>query len=163
MNINSSQVKRMKKIKTRLQAIQTLIKNQEIEDQETLVDLLEKEYNIETNQSIISRDLRALGVVKRSIGNRQLYETGTIDVSKEILRLCIVTVEHNEVMIIIKTLPGLAAFVADYLDVQKNSGILGTLSGENVVFIIPESIKNIKKTFKIICTHVYFKQKSQKE
>ena len=55
-------------------------------------------------------------------------------------------------MIIVKTLPGLADYVGDYLDGQENSGILATLAGENVVFITPWSVQNIEHAFQQVCS-----------
>ena len=55
--------------------------------------------------------------------------------------------QHNEAMIVIKTVAGTAALVADFFDAQSDIGILATLSGENVVFVAPVSVKNIETLF----------------
>ena len=60
---------------TRQQAIKDLITRFSVENQEMLVSLLKKEHNIETNQSIVSRDLRELKVSKRQVKNALIYET----------------------------------------------------------------------------------------
>ncbi len=146
-------------VNTRQAAIKELIKNNAIEDQQTLVQLIKQRYGVKTNQSIVSRDLRSLGINKYKAGNKTIYELNEIDASKEILRLAIVDVHHNESLIIIKTLPGLAAFVGDYLDMNNKIDILGTIAGENTVFVAPTTIKNIRHTFKKICTLLYVKNK----
>ena len=69
-----------------------------------------------------------------------------------------VDIVHNESTIIIKTLPGLAAFVGDFLDMHDKLGILGTIAGENTVFIAPQSTKNIATTFNEICKILYVKK-----
>jgi transcriptional regulator of arginine metabolism len=142
---------------TRKAAIKDLIKRYPVENQEALVALLKKEYDIETNQSIVSRDLRELEVVKHSVKGRMIYELKEIDATREILRLGVLDVAHNESMIVVKTLAGLSAFVGDYLDQQTDIGILATLAGENVVFVMPHSTEHIREVFEATCQCVYFK------
>jgi len=146
------------KVSLRHMAIKKLIKKHLIEDQKTLVELLKEYYDIDTTQSIVSRDLADLGVGKHKVNNIMVYEHKEIDVSKEILRLAISNIKHNESLVVINTLPGLAAFVGDYLDKTQDIGSLGCISGENVVFVTPESIKDIEAFFERICTLVYFKR-----
>jgi transcriptional regulator of arginine metabolism len=151
------------KLIARKEAIQELIKELPIENQETIVELLKEKYGITTNQSIVSRDLRELNVTKRKFKDALIYELQELNVHKEILRLGVVDVLHNETMIVIKTLPGLAAFVGDYLDAFEGIDLLATLAGENIVFVTPLSIKNIDKVFEAICKIVHFKPLSKKD
>jgi arginine repressor len=131
--------------------IKSLIRNEEIEDQETLVNLLETKFNLETNQAVISRDLKELKIHKRSIGKKYIYELPQDNAKKEIIKLSINTIVHNEYLIIVNCAPGIADVIGDYLDEHKELGILGTLAGETVVFITPKSISHIKQTYKDIC------------
>lgn len=137
-------MKKMSKTALRQAAIKELVAGHAIADQHTLVEMMKSQYNIETNQSILSRDLRALGISKRKVKDVMLYDVLAIDASQEILRLAVVDVISNEAMIIIKTVPGLASFVADYLDMKEDPSIAGTLAGENSIFVAPASTKNIK-------------------
>lgn len=141
----------------RKEAIKELIKRFPIENQETLVSLLKEEHDIDTNQSIISRDLKELGVIKHRIQGSMVYDLDNKDISKEILRLGITNVTHNEAMIAIATLPGMAAFVGDYLDNHPEAGVLATLAGENVVLVVPTTIKNIEEIFEKICMLLHVK------
>ena len=126
----------------RRKAIRELIKVNPIENQATLVQLLKEKYGIETNQSIVSRDLNDMEVSKHKYKDTMIYETKEVDVSKEILRLGIINIEHNEHLIVVTVLPGLAAFVGDYLDAEKEQlNVLGTIAGENMIFIAPKTIK----------------------
>lgn len=145
------------KIVVRKEAIQELINSFPVENQEMLVELLKEKYGIATNQSIVSRDLRELDVTKRKLKDKMVYELQELDVKKEILRLGVTSVVRNEVLIVIKTLPGLASFVGDFLDAQESTGILATLAGENVVFVTPQSIKNIDEVFITVCQLMHFK------
>ena len=150
------------KTRRRRQAIKELIENNSIEDQTTLVAMIKKTYKIDANQSIICKDLRALGISKQKSNHAMIYELPTTDPSREILHLAVVDITHNESLIIIKTLPGLAAFVADFLDMQENSPILGTIAGENTIFITPITTTEIKITFNWIRTLLYIKEVPQK-
>lgn len=146
---------------TRQQAIQQLVKKNSVSDQNQLVALLLDDYGIETNQAVVSRDLRKLGVVKKIINGLLVYEMPDVDVTTEILRLALVDITHNETMIVIKTHPALADFVGDYIDQHSDLEILGCISGENTVFVTPFSIKNISKTYEAICEKFQFKKKKK--
>lgn len=143
----------------RQEAIRTLVKKMAIADQNQLVELLEKHYGIETNQAVVSRDLRKLGVVKKTVQGELVYELPDIDVETEILRLALVDISHNESMIVIKTHPALADFVGDCVDQYTDLDVLGCLSGENVVFVAPKSVKSIGKTCAALCAKFNFKKK----
>ena len=148
------------KVQKRQQAIKELIKSQHIDSQESLVALLSKKYSIATTQSIVSRDLYELGVGKQKYQDTMVYELNEQDASKEILRLGIVNLEHNESLIVITVLPGLAAFVGDYIDVHSTEAeVMGTIAGENMLFVTPRSIRCIDTTFKKLCQLLYFKPK----
>lgn len=144
----------------RQDAIVDLLKKVAVFDQNQIVELLKKHYGIETNQVTISRDLRKLGVVKQLINDALIYNLPKTDVKAEILRLALVDISYNEVMIVIKTHPGLAAFVGDYIDQNQELEVLGSLAGENVVFVVPKSIKKIKNIYDALCENLNFKKKS---
>ncbi len=152
-----------KKINKRHTAIKELIASDAIEDQQTLVTLLQNRHGLSANQSIISRDLRALGVNKRKINNKMIYELQTNDASREILQLAVIDILHNESLIVVHTLPGLGAFVADFLDMHHDCGILGTIAGENTIFVTPTKIKNIKQIMQKIRTLLYIKTNTVKD
>ena len=134
-----------KKLSKRKQAVQDLVKTQAITDQAELLDLLQTQYNIQTNQAAISRDLRSLGIFKQVRQGQAVYELPQIDVVGEIMRYAVKSINYNEVMIIINTVSGTADVVGDFVDAQDDLPVLGTLAGENVVFVTPVSIKNIKE------------------
>lgn len=134
----------------RQEAIEELVQNNIIEDQEELIELLDKKYNIKTNQAAMSRDLRRLGVFKRIRGNVYAYALPSSDIIIEILQHVIRSIEHNESLIVVHTLPGTAAMVGDFLDAQEDLNIIGTLAGENIVFIAPTSVHDIAHIIEIL-------------
>lgn len=124
-------------------AIRELVQSQAVGDQAALLELLHTVYGIQTNQAAISRDLRSLGIVKRARGGSFVYELPTVDVVMEILGYAVKSIRHNEVMVVVNTVPGTAAFVGDFLDGQKDLKILGTLAGENTVVVMPQSVNDL--------------------
>lgn len=143
---------------TRQEAIKELLNETLISDQKTLVELLKKKFGIETNQSVLSRDLRKLGVVKKEIQHGLFYILPDFDVKVELLKLAIIEIKYNETMIVITTQPGLAAFVGDYIDQEAHLDLLGCLAGENVVFVACPSIKNIQETYELLCQKLHVKK-----
>lgn len=137
--------------KKRHTALKHLVSNFQISDQDHLVALLAEHHAINTNQSIISRDLRELGIGKKIKNQDAYYSLPTTDSTQELLAKAVLEVCHNESMIVVHTLNGLADFVGDYLDNQESDAILGTLAGENSLFIAPSSTKNIQAHFEKIC------------
>jgi len=149
---------RKKVIISRRDAVKQLINTHEIEDQATLIELMNKYYGIETNQPAISRDLHELGVRKGMVDGKLIYEIPDSNVEHELLKLAIIDVVHNESMIVVKTVNGLAAFVGDVLDRHEDLGLLGTLAGENMVFVSPVSVKQIEEIFDKTCEALCFKK-----
>lgn len=149
------------KVTYRHYAITELINSHAIENQQQLLTLLKDVYDIETNQSIISRDLMSLGILKQPYKNKIIYEMPDKSTSREILRLGVHSVVRNETLIIINTLRGLPPFIGDYLDQQKDLGILGTLAGENVVFVAPTSTKNITDVYDKVCQALFYKREEE--
>lgn len=143
---------------SRQAAIQELVKKRTVSDQKQLVELLWEHYKIETNQAVVSRDLRKLGMIKKMVNGALIYELPDVDVSAELLRLALIDINYNESMIVIKTYPALAGFVGDCLDQLEDLEILGCLAGENAVFVTPKSTKHIQKTYEKICDKFHFKK-----
>lgn len=145
-------------IEERQNAIKELVQTRSVADQNQLVELLKKHYGIIANQAVVSRDLRRLGIIKKIVNGTFSYEMPNLDVNAEILKLALIDIEYNEAMIVIKTYPALADFVGDCIDQYDDLDILGCLSGENVVFVTPRTIKNIRKIFEKLCARLHFKK-----
>lgn len=143
----------------RQEAIKKLLSEMLISDQKTLIETLSKKFGIKTSQSALSRDFRNLGVIKKEINNEIYYTLPNFNLTEELIRLAVIEIKYNEIMIVIKTHPGLASFVGDYIDQKANQDILGCLAGENVVFIACHSIKNIQETYDVICRKLHSKKK----
>jgi transcriptional regulator of arginine metabolism len=142
----------------REEAICELIKKERITDQKMLAERLKSVFGIQTNQVTVSRDLRKLGVSKKIVQGQSVYELPEKDVRLELLSLAFLSIAHNGMMIVIKTHPGLAAFVGDCLDQEEDLGVLGCLAGENVVFVVPGKGVDIESVCMKICERFGVKQ-----
>jgi transcriptional regulator of arginine metabolism len=113
--------------------------------QEELCQALE-DRGVHANQSTVSRALRKLGAVKAMDATGVVYRmpkaikktsfSGSIG---DLVR----SIEHNESMIVVGTVVGSASFVAEFLDTSNIDGVLGTIAGDDTIFIVPKSINNI--------------------
>lgn len=149
-------------VKGRYEKILEIIQDELIDGQQTLVKRLEERYGIKTNQVQVSRDLKRLGILKRMIGEKVAYAVPDVDPILEILRLAIVDVVCNESQIVIRTVPALADFVGDFLDAEEDLPILGTLSGENTLFVAPKSVQKIKETCEQVKKALHFVKDKKK-
>jgi transcriptional regulator of arginine metabolism len=53
-------------------------------------------------------------------------------------------------MIVIKTLPGRAQGVAEIIDSKRHPSVLGTLAGDNTIFVTPASVTKVDEVLKLI-------------
>ncbi|MCX6994525.1 MAG: hypothetical protein NTY13_01620 [Chlamydiae bacterium] len=126
----------------RQRAILDCIRKHPISDQQMLVTLLEIA-GFSTNQVTISRDLRRLGIIKKEIKGRQIYEISSSNINEELLKMAVINISYNENLIAITTRQGLAPFIGDYIDALKTIPLLGCISGENMIFVAPKSVKDL--------------------
>ncbi len=121
-----------------------LISTKEIETQQQLADLLNAEgFNV--TQATVSRDIKSLMLIKQNKNGKSCYALPVETVStpsekfKKIIKDTVVSIDSAENMIVIKTLSGCAGPTAEAIDLQNNSNILGTLAGENTIFVVAKS------------------------
>lgn len=128
-----------------LQTIQNLLENAAIETQEEMCKALAKQ-GIEVNQAMVSRILHKLGAIKMNEGDKVVYRLPNefaLVTPKNSLNQLILSIDNNENLIVINTAPGSAQLVASLLDQHKQLGILGTVAGDNTIFIAPKNSKEI--------------------
>lgn len=133
----------MKERINRLTVVRETIKKNKIDSQETLLQLL-KDKGYEVTQATLSRDLKTLKVGKISDGWSgyfySLPENELItDTKKDYIqdvRRGIVSIEFSGNIGVIKTRPGHANSVCVALDVLGLPEILGTLAGDDTIFLI---------------------------
>jgi transcriptional regulator of arginine metabolism len=133
-------------------AIKEIIATKEIASQEELAkELLRKGF--EVNQATLSRDMKELGIAKVITADGvwyQLQPDNEAQRLKMLLSYEIETIQSNDCMVIIKTLRGRASGVAEILDQLEIPDILGTIAGDDTIFIAPTSSKKIPTIVKRI-------------
>ncbi|MCU7495761.1 MAG: arginine repressor [Ignavibacteria bacterium] len=141
----SAKLKRQNRIKE-------ILNNKFISNHEDMLKLLLKE-DINITQATLSRDFAELGVIRTFTDQGTRYVLNLYESGKQIARLIgfeILSVEHNESMIVIRTLAGRAQGVAHYIDRLNRVEILGTVGGDDTVIVIPNSHKNVDKVVALI-------------
>lgn len=133
----------MRERHNRLAVIKELIKNNRIDNQDTLLEMLKAEgYTV--TQATLSRDLKMLKVGKISDGWSGYYyslpENDLISESEKSyiqdVRRGILSIEFSGNIGVIKTRPGHANSVGIALDVLAIPEILGTVAGDDTIFVI---------------------------
>lgn len=128
---------------SRLFAIRQIINSRPVSSQEELRLLLE-EQGIESTQTTLSRDMKELGVARVHTPSGTRYALDAATEQNRLARLIgyeIESIHHNESIVVVKTLPGRAQGVAEIIDRLRIEGVMGTLAGDNTVFIAPASVK----------------------
>ena len=114
--------------------------------------LIKQGYDV--NQSTISRGLRKIGAVKMTneLGQSvyHLPKESAPPTAMRQLHDLIISIEHNESLIVIRTSPGSASLIARVLDHHKPCGILGSVAGDDTILVVPHSIKKISRTMEEI-------------
>lgn len=131
-------------MKSKRQAkIMEIISTTNVETQEQLLQELQ-EAGFTSTQATISRDIKELRIVKEltSFGTYR-YTTAAREVPNSfsgrlnsIFRECVTNFDYAQNIIVIHTLPGLANAAASALDAMNMSVVLGTIAGDDTVFIV---------------------------
>ena len=123
--------------------IMEIISNRNVETQEQLLAELQGA-GFRSTQATISRDIKELRIVKEltSFGTYRYTaasdEVGGTFSSKlnTIFRECITSFDYAQNIVVIRTLPGLASAAASAVDAMNMSVIVGTIAGDDTVFIV---------------------------
>ncbi|WP_286233632.1 transcriptional regulator ArgR [Thalassotalea sediminis] len=140
-----------KKQEALVSAFKDLLKQEQFGSQGDIVEALKSLGFDNISQSKVSRMLSKFGAVRtRNARQDMVYclpaELG-VPTAKSPLRQLVIDIENNEMMIIIRTSPGAAQLIARLLDsLSKSDGVLGTIAGDDTIFIAPTSVKEIKQT-----------------
>jgi len=120
-----------------------IISTTNVETQEQLLQELQHA-GFTSTQATISRDIKELRIVKEltSFGTYR-YTTAAKELPSTfssrlntIFRECVTGFDYAQNMIVIHTLPGLANAAASALDAMNMSVVLGTIAGDDTVFIV---------------------------
>ena len=120
-----------------------IISTTNVETQERLLQELE-DAGFHSTQATISRDIKDLRIVKEltSLGTYR-YTTSAKEVPatfssrlNTIFRECVTRYDYAQNIVVIHTLPGLAAAAASAIDAMNMSVVVGTLAGDDTVMVV---------------------------
>lgn len=142
--------------RTRLDSLRKLLGQGTLSTQDELREKLERMHFVVT-QSTVSRDLRKLGAIKAvDPDGRTVYRLASEETLAPLptssLADLILDIRSNGSMIVIQTSPGSASLIARHLDHTKPGGILGTIAGDDTIFVAPASAREINSTIREIVT-----------
>ena len=120
-----------------------IIATEDVETQEQLLEHL-RQRGITSTQATISRDIKQLHLVKEPAGHgaykyavsNTRARLNVADKLRTIFHESITSVESAQNIVVFKTLSGLAGGASEALDHMDVNGMLGTLAGENTVFVV---------------------------
>ncbi len=119
--------------------------------QEDLCEVLQKR-GFDVTQSTVSRALKKMGVVKSQgiEGNKYLLQPATPFTARfdGSLAGLVTSFRHNGSIIVLKTRPGSAMFIAGYIDHHFAADILGSIAGDDTLFVAPVNCRQIEETIK---------------
>lgn len=135
----------------RQQRIVTILGRTEVRSQNELLDLLADD-GIDVTQATLSRDLLELGAVKVRSGRTLVYavpgEGGDrtarpapdrTQLTARLRRVCeelLVTAEPSHNLVVLRTPPGAANYLASAIDHAALAGVLGTIAGDDTIMVI---------------------------
>lgn len=132
-------------MKTRRQArILELIREQPVETQSELLELLKSDgYNV--TQATVSRDIKEMRLIKL-LDASGTYRYAADNVTGEekqshsyLFSTAVISVDHAHNIVVIKTQIGMAQAVCAALDSTDRPGVLGTIAGDDTIFVATRS------------------------
>ena len=133
-------------------AILSIIKQQDVQTQSELADILNKS-GMDVTQATVSRDIKELRLIKvLSHDGIYKYASGKTDNPSDVegrlsavFANSVVSVENSSNIIVIKTLAGMASAAASAIDAMKYNEILGCIAGDDTIFVVADSKKDTDK------------------
>lgn len=145
-----------------IQDLKHLLLEGEAATQETLCTTLMAQGH-PINQPKISRLLKKLNAIKSKNNQGEMvyclnHDAAPPKIDSSLAGL-VINILHNESMIVIKTSPGSASLIARIMD-NKKCHVLGTIAGDDTIFIAPESIETLQETLGLIHDFLDFRRLS---
>jgi transcriptional regulator of arginine metabolism len=133
-------------------AIKEIISARPIGTQEDLRREIGKR-GFRVTQATLSRDMQELGVSRASQSGIPRY---TIPAAASMTALTplvgaeVVSIDANESLIVVHTLPGCANTVGEFIDVRQHPDIIGTVAGDNTLLVVPSSLKKTTQVMQFL-------------
>ncbi len=125
---------------SRQKKILELIEKESVTTQEDMIARL-REGGFDVTQATVSRDIREMGLVKKTDKNGVCYYAQMSFHGKKggihhALTDSVLKVDYAGNMLVIKTLPGMASAVATWVDSLEREEILGSIAGDDAIFLV---------------------------
>jgi transcriptional regulator of arginine metabolism len=122
----------------RRDAVARLLRERKLGTQEALLSALARE-GFHATQATLSRDLARLGAHRVSRPEGAFYELAAPAPAGGLaaLRALVVGVQANRTLVVIRTAVGAATVVAQAIDDARLPGVLGTIAGDDTIFLAP--------------------------
>jgi transcriptional regulator of arginine metabolism len=142
--------------RARQQAIADVVRERPIGAQRELVTAL-AEKGFRATQATVSRDITEMGLVKVRRDGTPVYALpSSVEVEEqvgeqrlaELLQDLPIDVRESGLMLVIRAVPGTAHAIAAALDRARWPGVLGTIAGDDTLFVACADGKSIKRTKK---------------
>ncbi|MBT0728627.1 transcriptional regulator ArgR [Rosenbergiella nectarea] len=140
-----------------VRAFKALLKEEKFSSQSEIVHALQEDGFQNINQSKVSRMLTKFGAVRtRNAKMEMVYclpaELGVPTTSSPLKNL-VTDIDYNDALVVIRTSPGAAQLIARLLDsLGKSEGILGTIAGDDTIFITSSRGFTVKKLHTVVLT-----------
>ncbi|HAB94520.1 MAG TPA: arginine repressor [Lachnospiraceae bacterium] len=133
--------------KNRHERILEIIERNEIETQGELAQKL-RESGFQVTQATVSRDIREMGLIKvAASGGRQKYEAAK-PVNEEknrfirVLRDSVLSLDHAQNLLVIKTGSGMAMAAAAALDHLQFPEVVGCIAGDDTIMAAVRTVED---------------------
>lgn len=134
----------------RQEAIIRLIRENDISTQDELTALMKKN-GFKVTQATCSRDIKDLGIIKVT-GPGQTTKYAVLDRTGDIAPGRLLAVFANSLLscecamnlVVVRTLPGMANAAAAALDSMRLQNVVGTIAGDDTIFIASQGIEEAK-------------------
>ena len=133
-----------------------IISEQPVSTQEMLISLL-AERGIKTTQATLSRDIQQLSLVKQRDENGVYRYTlpAAAVAEKSIFSESVISVDYAMNTIVLKCRAGMAQGTCAAIDLVNHEGIVGTIAGDDTIFILVRSEADAKKLSKKFKSEVF--------
>ncbi len=132
----------------RQRLILDIIENEPIETQEQLIERLREE-GVTSTQATISRDIKQLCLIKSPSGSGYRYMAPAPQTRfnfaerlRSILRESIISVDHAQNIVVLKTMPGLAGAANTAIEGVEDPRLVGCIAGDDTLMIVARDARS---------------------
>lgn len=128
---------------SRRRLLRRLLRERPVSSQREMVGLL-ADAGHPVTQATVSRDLDALGAVKRRVDGDEVYaipdeaagDTGTARAASAAITGFVDSIVPSGNLVVLRTPPGAAHLVAGAIDHAEIDGVVGTVAGDDTVLVV---------------------------